>query len=161
MGVGVRDMARNKEDDSALLVEHIQILSRNIVSDYPRSPEPVSTITASRHRIHREAGSARGVGGRTQNLRHRVRRKWSPSGDGGALRRVELRTCLCGTQGLQGKRKLLPRRSSGENAEGPQLRASTAERGAGKRHIFLLNRGNFQRPVRVSRHGQTTGFEAA
>jgi hypothetical protein len=40
MGVGVHNMARNKEDDSALAVVHNQSLSRNIALDYPRSPNP-------------------------------------------------------------------------------------------------------------------------
>jgi hypothetical protein len=45
-------------------------------------------------------------------------------------------------------------------AERPKSRIKTAERGAGRRHIPLLLRGNFQRPVRVRKaHGQTTGDE--
>ena len=80
MGVGVRDMARNKENDSALAVVHNQPLSRNIALDYPRtrihyhrvpSSDTPQGVAARRDR--------RGAWGRTQNLRHGVRRKWSPS----------------------------------------------------------------------------------
>jgi len=44
-------------------------------------------------------------------------------------------------------------------AERPESRARTAERGAGRCHLFILSRGSFRRPVRML--FETTGETAA
>ena len=140
---------------------------------------PMPSSSSSRHRIHRKALRRGGIGagreGRTQDFTAGVRRKWSPSGEGGNRRKcrtgrssgVPVRHTRGPATGETATMPFLLSQGGGEDgdiltdqpcpAEGaasrperPKLRIKTAERGAGKRQYPLLLRGNFQRPVRVN-----------